>query len=62
MNFLGLFKELNKAKALLPCHSTLGHLLGILYCQLLAKEGTGAAGGSVWASYVTHILPYSQEE
>lgn len=57
MNFLGLFKEKKKAKALLPCHSALpsccaevgGHLLGILCCQLLAKEGTGAAGGSVWA-------------
>lgn len=33
-----------------------GHLLDILCCQPLAKEGTGAAGGSSRASYVTSSL------
>lgn len=36
-----------------------GHFSGTLHHQLLAKEGTGAAGGSVWALPVPHILPYS---
>lgn len=36
-----------------------GGLLGILHHQLLAKEGTGAVGRSVWALPVPHILPYS---